>query len=62
MKNLALVTFILAVSFSLTSCFLFKGGSGNTKPCPAYGQEKSSNSIDEYANNSINYNLKPEAK
>jgi hypothetical protein len=62
MKNLALITLFLAISFSLTSCFLFKGGSGNSKPCPAYGQEKLSNSIDEYANNSINYKFKPEAK
>jgi hypothetical protein len=52
MKNLALVTFILAISFSLTSCFLFKGGGGHSKPCPAYGQEKSSNSMIDFANNS----------
>jgi hypothetical protein len=51
MKKIATITVILATSFTLTSCFLFKGGGGHSKPCPAYGQIKTNNSVDNFAQN-----------
>lgn len=48
MKSISLIISVVAVSFTLTSCFLFKGG-GHSKPCPAYGFEKPVNFELDYA-------------
>lgn len=42
MKAITKILCVASIAFLLPSCFLFKGGGGHSKPCPAYGQENAS--------------------